>query len=241
MRDGQIHHRQESLEGPPIALRAAEIHGWLFSLDADADENLLDPAELARAARFQFDHDRRRFIAGRAARRRILARYMGAAPDALQFDEQEQGRPFLSGAPVNFNMSRSENLGLLAVADASVLGADIEAVKDTGDLVRVAADNFSATEIAALQELREESWLNGFYACWTRKEAVVKAVGKGLLMPLDEFDVSMQADRPARILRAEGEAAETAGWSLCAFSPANGFLAALASDIAAPELHLIRV
>ena len=225
----------------PQALDKGDIHCWLFSLDRDDDESLLSQEERARAAKFHFARDQRRFIAGRAARRRILAGYLGALPAQLAFDEGAQGRPFLGDHDLNFNMSRSNGWGLVAISESNVLGVDIEAVSMSDDLRDVAVDNFSPAERGSLGGLCGDIWVQGFFNCWTRKEAVVKAVGQGLSMPLDCFDVTLAPDARAQILRADGEAQEARAWSLTAFNPLDGYCAAIASDIAAPNLHFFQL
>ncbi len=229
------------LDGAPVSLAPDDIHCWLFSLESDADHEHLDDAERDRARRFHFDRDRRRFIAGHDSIRRILSRYLDVAPGDFEFDVEAQGRPTLKGGGVNFNYSRSEEWGLLAVSDAAILGADIETVRMSDDLIDVARRQFSPAEQAALNPLSGDAWTAGFYNCWTRKEAVVKAMGVGLLAPLDCFDVTLTpGDRP-EILRAEGDGAVARDWALRAFSPLDGYCAAIATDLAAPNLHVLRV
>lgn len=224
---------------PPesLALARGDIQCWLIALDRPADDALLSADERARADRFHFDHDRRRFVAGRVARRMVLARYLGRSAAALRFEETEYGRPFIDGAPVNFNMSRSQDWALLAVSTGDVIGVDLEAIKNEEDLSSVAKDNFSSVELAALSVLQGEAWTKGFYNCWTRKEAVVKAIGAGLSIPLNQFDVSLASGEGAKIIRAGSQASPAQGWTLSAFKPLDGYCAAVASDIAAPKLH----
>ena len=226
-------------EAPP-PLGAHDIHCWVFSLETDAGADLLDPSERERAARFRFDRDRRRFVAGHDKIRRILGQYQGSPADALVFITGDHGRPALKDERVNFNYSRSEQWGLLAVSKAEFLGADIEAVRMRDDLPDVARVQFSAAERTALDALSGAAWTAAFFNCWTRKEAVVKAMGVGLGASLSSFDVSLRpGDRP-EILRAVGESAVARDWALRAFSPLDGYQAAVATDIAAPNLHVLR-
>lgn len=217
-----------------------DIHCWLFSLDDAAGTDALSEDECMRAAKFRFEKDRSRFVAGRAARRNILAAYLGVPPQSLIFEEGPQGRPSLKEAALSFNMSRSNSWALLAVSKAPVLGVDLEEVIGRDDLVDVAADQFSSAEQVELATLCGDQWTKGFFNCWTRKEAVVKAVGQGLSMPLDCFDVSLLPGAQAVIHRAENAASPAANWSLIAFSPLNGYCAAIANNLAAPNLHFFR-
>ncbi len=233
--------RDERLEGPPVKLATDDIHCWLFSLDGEHSDQSLDETERARAARFRFERDRQRFVAGRGGVRRLLSRYVNEPPDSLSLLVEEGGRPFLRGRAVNFNFSRSEAWGLLTVSRTGILGADIEAVRMKDDLADTAQRFFASGELDVLDKLSGASWTAGFFNCWTRKEAVVKAVGTGLAAPLDAFDVALHPDQPARILRAEGAVAAAHGWTMRAFSPVDGYAAAIVTDLSAPNLHFLRV
>ena len=126
------------LDGGSIRLARDDIHCWLFSLDAACADPVLDEEECARAERFRFDRDRRRYVAGRDGLRRILSRYLETTPEAVKIAIEPGGRPLLEDRAVNFNFSRSEGWGFLAVSTASVLGADIEAVTVRSDLAATA-------------------------------------------------------------------------------------------------------
>ncbi len=229
-----------SFEGASVALAPDAVHCWLISLAGETDDGLLDDQERARAARFHFERDRRRFIAGHDAIRRILARYVNTPPDLLQFTISEGGRPSLTTSAVNFNYSCSDEWGLLGVSRAAVLGVDIEAVRASDDLCGVAHRMFSLVELDMLNALSDEAWIAGFFNCWTRKEAVVKAMGDGLAAPLQSFDVSLQPGDDAKILRAVGACDAAKSWALRAFTPEHGYRAAIVTDIPAPNLHVLR-
>lgn len=229
-----------SFVGPPVTLAPGAVHCWLISLAREANDGLLDDKERERAARFHFERDRRRFIAGHDAIRCILARYVNTPPGALQFSIAEGGRPSLTMPAVNFNYSCSDDLGLLAISRTAILGADIEAVRVSEDLQRVARRMFSPAELDMLNGLDKEAWADGFFNCWTRKEAVVKAMGEGLSAPLQSFDVSLRPDDEAEILRATGACGVAKSWALRAFIPQHGYRAAIVTDIPAPNLHVLR-
>lgn len=226
--------------GDRPALGLSDIHIWLFSLDQAAHIDCLSPRERDAAAALRFATDRRRYVAGHTARRRILARYCEECAEALRFTVATNGRPSLASRKVNCNYSRSEGWGVLAVSRAAVLGVDIEAIRAHDDLSAVARQNFSIAEQRALATLSGADRIAGFYDCWTRKEAVVKAMGDGLSAPLSAFDITLTSDAAPAIVRAEGPCAQARDWSLRAFSPREGFTGAVVSDIAAPELHFFR-
>ena len=204
---------------------------WLIDLDApdEADGTaLLSSDESARAARFVFDRHRRRFIAGRAALRRILGAEIGRPPETLAFDYSPAGKPSLRGAEasaVRFNLSHSDQWALLAVSRGGEVGVDIEKRRQLADVLRLAQTAFSANELRALRAVAPAQQEEAFFAGWTRKEAYIKARGDKLSL-LSNFDVSLTPGGP-RLLRVDGEESEPERWELASFVPVDGYAGAL--------------
>lgn len=215
------------------------LHFWRLT-DAGAAGPLarhLSEDETARAARFVFEKDQIAYRIGRGRLREILGAATGQAPAALRFSYGDHGKPFLPGGP-EFNLSHSDGLACLAISDR-VLGVDIEAHREIED--GVAERFFSPTEYAALSALTAEEWIPGFFRCWTRKEAVVKAMGDGLSIPLDRFDVTLGPGAPARMTRLDPAHGTLAGWRLAHLDLGPGMVGALAMETGgealAPELR----
>jgi 4'-phosphopantetheinyl transferase len=195
-------------------------------LDVDAGElaaltGLLGADESARADRFRFARDRRRFIVRRARLRQWLGAWVGRAPEALVFSENSHGKPILVDGPP-FSLSHSVDMMMLAIGDAEI-GCDIERIDPALDWLPLAATFFTRTERAALAALPPAAACRAFFACWARKEAFVKALGLGLSYPLDAFDVSVSTQAE---LLSGGE-----GWVMTAGPALAGFATAIvASD-----------
>lgn len=224
-------------ENPPetLSLGLDEVHVWRASLNLEASRlHALLPTladdERARAARFHFPRDRDHFIAGRGILRAILARYLKTPPADLRFRYGALGKPSLAeecgGARHRFNVSHSYGLALYAVALDRELGVDLELVQPR-QAERIAERFFSPREVAVLRALPAEQQETAFFACWTRKEAYIKAKGDGLYLGLDQFDVSLSPNEPAALLRTAGDPTEAARWSLAALDVAPGYAAAL--------------
>jgi len=232
---------------PPaeVILGASEVHVWRASLDTSAKQiqqlaRLLAPDERARADRFHFERDRLRFIAGRARLRLILSRYTGIAASHLHFSYSTYGKPSLVAGLADdlcFNVSHAEDVALCAFTRSGAIGVDVERVRTDVDIERLAAQFFSARENDALRRVPDALKPTAFYNCWTRKEAYVKAHGLGLSLPLDQFDVSLVPDEPARLLASRIQSDEVEQWSLIALRPDEGFVAALAL---APPAHQVK-
>lgn len=193
-----------------------QIDIWVWDLapaavDLDRLRGVLTPDETARADRFVKASDRIAFCAGRGVLREILASYIGRGAADLRFSYCAHGKPSLSGGPV-FNLSHSKGVACLAVNSGPdcALGVDIEAVRPIEDAV--AARFFSPAEYAALASLPASQWQDGFFRCWTRKEAFVKACGQGLSMPLHAFDVTLNPQAPACLLRLDQ--GDPAAWQM---------------------------
>lgn len=189
----------------------------------------LSPDERSRADRFVFARDRDRFLVGHGQLREILAGYVGVPPGELRFAHGEHGKPWLSldGPVPHFNLSHSDDQAALVVSHVVEVGVDIEKVRmiERG----LARRFFGTAEIAALDALPDEQWLDAFFRCWTRKEAVLKATGVGLTLSLAAFDVSIAADEPPRLLRLDGDPEASSRWSLFETRPNAHTIVAVAA------------
>jgi 4'-phosphopantetheinyl transferase len=200
---------------------AGEVHIWRVPLCGQAEliptcRNLLSADEVQRADRFHFEKDRHAFIIARAAMRQILARYGNVPPQNLIFSYGPKGKPELSPELnfIKFNLSHSQEFALLAVAQGLCLGIDIEFVNQGIAVEEIAKRFFSANEINALGALAGRQKVEAFFSCWTRKEAYIKALGEGLSVPLDSFDVAFDANAPAALLRVRSSPGEVLRWSM---------------------------
>ncbi|HWE03445.1 MAG TPA: 4'-phosphopantetheinyl transferase superfamily protein [Tepidisphaeraceae bacterium] len=176
------------------ALGVAEVHVWHIRLDAAplAAWDILSSDEQARARQYRFDVHRNRFVSCRAQLRRLLGQYAGDAPERLTFEYGPHGKPALAGATarksIAFNVSHARDSALLAFTPASQVGVDIESSLTRLDFQNLADRFMSQGEAAHIRGAVDSA--RAFYACWTRKEAWMKAIGCGLSDPLSRFDTS---------------------------------------------------
>jgi 4'-phosphopantetheinyl transferase len=204
---------------------------WLVQpVTAIADlARVLSPDERDRCARFYFQADQRRYTVSRGALRRILGAYLDTDSHSLRLATTSYGKPYLEGEPAHFNVTHSHELALIAVAMQPV-GVDVEyTLRRLNDRDDLAERFFARTEYQQLQSLPVWQRTAAFFNCWTRKEAYIKALGEGLSHPLDRFAVTLGPGEPARFLHINDDPAETAAWSLYAFTPAVDYVAALAA------------
>ena len=236
MMDGQTEWR--TLSGD-YALPDHEVHVWRAGLAWSSDcmrrlTDTLSPDEQEKADHFHFDIDRRRQIVARGLLRRLLARVLRTTADRLRFDYSATGKPRLAGDPaeakLEFNVSHSGGLVLIAVTVGRAVGIDVERIRADMAVDRIAAEFFSPRECAALAALPPHLQCDGFFACWTRKEAYIKARGDGLSLPLHQFDVSILPGQPARLLETRPDPAEARRWGLQDLYVGPGYKAALAAE-----------
>lgn len=216
-----------------------EVHVWRITLDQPAAvthalRGILGAGEARRANHSASERARIRFVVARGALRVILGQYLGIAPADLRFAVNEHGKPTLPNRPgwpnLTFNVSHSGDLALIAVAQERAVGVDVERIAAGRTPMAIAARFFSPAEITALCSLPADQQIIGFFNCWTRKEAYLKARGKGLALPLDQFDVSLKPGEPAALLATRDDPSEASRWSLQTIEPGPGYVAALAVE-----------
>ena len=218
----------------PLDLPPALLARLLSSLSAD---------ERRRAARFYHPLDRDHFVAARGQLRLLLGELLGTTPEAVRFAYGPQGKPWLpDAAALRFNLSHAGGAALFAFSRGRELGVDIEPLREDFATDEVADCAFSPRELATLRALPPADRLRGFYACWTRKEAFIKAIGLGLSAPLDGFDVTLAPGDPPAIEAVRWAPAEAARWSLRSLDGGAGYAAALAVEghgfgLSLAELH----
>jgi 4'-phosphopantetheinyl transferase len=228
-----------SWNSPPLdlTLDLDEIHVWRVSLDQTESclqslQQTLSTDERAKADRFVFPKDRSQFIVSRGALRAILSRYLNISSHIWRFDYNPYGKPSLivaqGGNTLRFNVSHSRGLALIAITKNRDIGVDIEGINPNFSCLEIAEKFFSPLENSVLRSLPEHLQPTAFFTCWTRKEAYIKAVGKGLSIPLNQFDVSLAPGEPAALLNVEGNPEEASKWSLIELFPSSDMVAAVA-------------
>jgi 4'-phosphopantetheinyl transferase len=232
------------MERPDLSLRAA--HVWRVPLDASSTDDqlwlLLSSAEQTRARSFVRADDQRRFIVAHGMLRRILGAYEDAPPASLAFVTSEHGKPSLAGPAqggIEFNLSHSGEIALVAVARGRAVGVDVERWDAHVEHRDLAERFFSRRERTALAALADSSLVEGFFAAWSRKEAYLKASGLGITRGLHNFDVSLAPGQPAALLADQLDATAAERWVMRSITLAPGHSAALVVAAPLDEVVLI--
>lgn len=211
-----------------------EVHVWRASLDLPPDklnalEETLRQDEHGRAKRFISGQDRSHFIAARGILRNILGTYLGVLPQSIQFSYGHNGKPAIpsegSVHPLRFNLSHSHGIALIGISREREVGVDVELIRPEVAGEEIAIRYFSDKEFEELRNLPAGMKAEGFFRCWTRKEAYIKARGGGLRIPLKSFSVSLTI-RAQEVLRSP----DHIDWCLQSLEPGFGYAGALVME-----------
>ncbi|RYZ02981.1 MAG: 4'-phosphopantetheinyl transferase superfamily protein [Alphaproteobacteria bacterium] len=222
---------------PTTGLAEADVHVWLLQLQQPPHtlEDLatsLTEEERARSSRFHLERDRKRFIAARGLLRQLVGQYTDMPANAVRFLANSHGKPHIETeeglATFEFNLSHSGDWVVVGFARGAAVGVDIEQIRPMPDMADVARHTFAASEAASIEALPDDQRIDGFFSCWTRKEAYVKAVGLGLSVDLKTFNVHVTPTRHVDNIRYPDTGAV---YRVEGLRPLQGYLSAIAVEI----------
>jgi len=230
--------------------QSSDLHIWIADSAADdfapvSLEGTLNSTELARANRFRFQKHRDQFVFSQGVLRNILSQYLQMPPRHIRFESNDFGKPFLANPlpsfrRLEFNMSHSETLVLVGVTMERLVGVDTEFVRRIDGIDSVSANYFTASECDLIRSVPANQKDHVFYVCWTRKEAFIKAVGKGLSIPLRSFDTSMAIGAPGRFIETSDDCPHVEKWWLSDLQISREYVAAFAIEGNAPAVKFVR-
>lgn len=203
------------------ALDEDSVHVWGIHVPAvldrlDALHAVLCKTEQEKAARFHRDSDRHSSIAARGALRVLLAGYTTLAATEITFQYSDNGKPYIDGSDIAFNVSHSGEWVVLALGRNRQIGVDIEKIKRELDVSAIASRYFTSAEIKRIETAADQHAV--FFQLWARKEAYVKACGSTLFRELSSFAVPAADD------------GEKDGWFFHRLEAGSRYAAAVVTD-----------
>lgn len=183
-----------------IQLLSNQAHVWAQDIQTLDDKMLqmrmrcLSADEYKRAAQFVHLADTKRLIIAYSGLRLLLSKYLSVSADSFVFEKNNYGKPYLVNSPICFNLSHSKNWVIWAFALDNDLGIDIEYEREGVEILSLAERFFTKEEYTVLKNIPPRDQLSAFYRCWTRKEAFIKATGKGLSYPLNKFEMTLKKE-----------------------------------------------
>lgn len=215
-------------------------HMW----NADLDQSpfviqrlsaLLSSDEKKRSERFIFDKDRNRFVVRHALLRVLLSHYIGTKPDYIQFCYNQNGKPalpeMLNSKDIRFSLSSSRGFCLFAITRCREIGVDIEFSGRSLDGDQIISNFFTEKEKYFFYCLNKKQRENAFFKLWTKKEALIKALGIGLSLPLNSFDVSLLDHEMVELPSVEGLLKKETTWEVNVLNPLKEYLASWAIEV----------
>lgn len=205
-------------------------------------ESALSPQQRDRAARLRVNEKRHQYVIAHGLTRRILARAISISPERIEFTRGPKGKPYLGGSAadtgIHFNMTHTSHMALIAVSRGREVGIDIERIRRNLQWEKLARRYFSPREYSAFRVQPPDTRLRAFFVCWTRKEAVLKAIGTGIGGGLASFDVSVDPDSPPRLLGNRWNGRFHGDWSMVNLEPDPHYAGTLVTEFGgiAPRL-----
>ena len=230
---------------PPRFPSSQEVHVWIAKEDLSSRmvstfSRVLTEDELKRINKLRFQRHRLAHVFAKGMLRHILARYLDVQPSKVVFILNSFGKPFLCPADhapsLMFNMSHSDGLVVLSVAINRHLGIDVELVRVLHDRDGMVQDYFTDAERAIIAAEPADRRDHVFYTLWTRKEAYVKAIGKGLSIRLNSVDVSFPEGVKGRNLDRSPDLPSVSRWWLSDLSLPHKYMGALVVEGCSPEI-----
>ena len=221
-----------------LTIRRGIVHVWPIPLSDPALVaslgTLLSGAERGRADRLPCEAQRRAFVIAHGRTREVLAGYLGARPERLDFATGEHGKPRVRSGEkepeIEFNLSHSGEIALVAVAQSQAVGIDIQKWNENLEYLAISQRFFSSSEHDNIAAANGNASLpHKFYSCWTRKEAYIKATGYGISRGLGHFDVAV-APAPAVLREDRLDPDAPNRWRLEDLGVPSGYSAALAVE-----------
>jgi 4'-phosphopantetheinyl transferase len=230
----------------PLAIEEGQPEVWFACTDNLLSEierfaAWLSPPEAERAKSFRFERDRDRYIVEHGILRSLLGDYVGVEPKALAVLSGAHGKPYLSGVDgpdlPQFSLSSSDGHAAFAFSRSAGIGVDIEKIRDIVEMESIALRHFTPNEkelvLGGTMEQRERR----FYRVWTRKEAILKAHGIGLLKGMDRVDVGgAEGTGPWKVVLDDESGG--AGYTVFDIDEVEGFAAAVAVAGLAAEISV---
>jgi len=217
-----------------LSLHPNQVHIWSVNISEHINKlpiywEFLNDKEKAKAAQFKFDKDCNCFVVARGVLKKLLSIYLNLKPKEIEFQFADYGKPYINHpSKIQFNVSHSKDAILIGFVRNDSIGIDTEYTKRKIEVKEIARQFFSQEEYQSLMALNSEYQLQGFYNCWTRKEAFIKALGSGLSFPLNQFVVSLDSSTKAELKKTKWDSTEKEKWTLQSISQRENYIGAFA-------------
>ena len=228
-------------------IESGDVHVWHASVSEHLEQlaflrQVLSHDETSRADRFVFEEDRQRYIIARGLLRVILGVYLEFPPEELVFEYGDYGKPQLKWSArthpsVCFNLSHASDLVVYALTYEGAVGIDVERIRAFDNASHIVDRYFAENEKTVFQQLSRHRKAEVFFHSWTRKEAIIKALGTGMSYPMDRFTITLLPEEPMQLLHIDDPCYHSTEWSMTEFIPRQGYVGAVAIQSRDASFH----
>jgi 4'-phosphopantetheinyl transferase len=227
-----------------LSLDPGDAHIWMVRTDPDATDvalwmHALESDERERADRFRHAAGRSGFVVARSVLRQLLGRYLDVAPSAIALRRTAAGKPELAGphdSALRFSVAHSGGIALLSFSTVDV-GVDVERIRPVARATRIVSRVFSESMRQRLAAVSPDEWEDAFFAAWTQREALVKAVGGALMATRDPLEFDWPPSRNPRVVGVP-TASASSRWTIARLPQPEGYAAAFVAAGDVPNLRL---
>ncbi len=191
-------------------------------------EDTLSEEEKLKANNYRTKDLKNDYIFCRGFLRYIISTFTGSDSSGIVFSYNKNGKPFIEGSKIKFNLSHSKGFLVIALCLYDEIGIDVEYKREIPDLIDISGKYFSENEFCEMKTLTSSEQRDAFFRCWTRKEAFVKALGEGLQFPLSDFSVSFLKNEPPEVKWIRNNEAEISHWKIFEIPAGNEYISSLA-------------
>ena len=208
------------------------IDVWRISLSGDHKSYerylpSLSTEEMGRVKKYKITAKRYEFARVRSILRYLIKQYLAVNPENIKFGVNAHGKPHVLNHNIRFNVSHSYDCAVIGFTRSAEIGLDVEKIRTTIDWQGLSRRYFSKNEASELCDILEENQRSAFYTCWTRKEAFVKALGRGIGFGLDNFDVTFQDHDPPQIKEIRFKNEDAQCWAVSPLKTEVGYIASI--------------
>lgn len=187
----------------------------------------LSEDELTRVGKYKITAKCYEFSRVRSILRLLLNQYITVDPAAIKFSVNSHGKPYVANHNISFNVTHSHGCALIGFTKSAAIGLDVEKIRTKVDCLGLSKRYFSKNESDELYAIDVENQRKAFFTCWTRKEAFVKALGRGIGFGLDNFDVSFQEHEKPKIKEIRFNEEDAKWWGINSLITPLGYVASI--------------
>lgn len=217
-----------------LTLPKGTVHIWYSPLDLWRNrvgelKGLLSAEEIQRSEELVFQNRSDDYIISRSILRKILAQYLGGAPESVSLELNTTGKPYLTSSRYYFNLSHSNDLFICGITWDTPIGIDLQHIYSISNIDTLIRNYFSPEEQQIVNSVIDSRIQDLFFTIWTAKEAYLKGTGEGFQRPVNSFTICQRDNNILTLkLKQETNTSLSETWNFRELHISSDYKAALA-------------